>query len=384
MEFVACTSCGASINSNSTFCFNCGIRIKCSSCNALLVKGSKFCSECGVNIETKAENNSGEKNTVSYRNTKEGIFCDVSLTNEVGQEGIRELIQGLTTNQKTTFKQLSSSTDTSKDVEVEDIEAEDDVQNGIATKDKKKDAEQATFPHLNDIEINVNCTESEWILIYAFYESEFASKTFTKEAVRNCYMKTRKTPTRQKNFAFNWKSLFSDYFSTVNDTTYKFKTDNLDYVKQLIQGPITSSTGKKKTPNKTFKKTESDSVTEKTNSAKPLKRNALSYTLRNEISFYPTDKTSLKDFFSSYKSKGPERILLVVHYMQKVLELKSIDVDCIYTAYKQIPLEVPNIKRALDNMQHRKGWIDTKNYSDLKVSVAGENHIDFKMGKINT
>jgi len=375
MELVDCISCGVSIDKASIFCFNCGERIKCPSCKAQLSKGAQYCSDCGTNIK-KQQDDHGVKNTVNYRNTSEGIFCDVSLTNEVGKEGIKELIQGLTNNRTPKFKELAStefaeSRDDNKKDEIEEAQI-------IATEEKKVNSE-STFPHINDVEMRVNCTEGEWILIYAFYESDFANKTFTKKSVYDTYMAKRKTPSRLKNFTAHWKSLFSGYFATVNDNTFKFIPDKLDYLKQLISGKIKS----KSIQNKSTKKTP-----EKTNESKEIKKitkrgksSSTGYTLNNELNLFPKGKDSFKVFFSQYHPKGPENILIMVYYLQKILGISNIDINALYTYFKQIPLEVPNIKSALDNIQHRKGWIDTKNYSDLKITVLGDNHVEFKMQK---
>lgn len=384
-----CISCSTSLNENSIFCFNCGTRIKCPSCEALLIKDAKFCTNCGTDIKAIITNGSYEKNTVHYHKTQNEIICDVSLTNEVGKEGIKELIQGLTNNQPISSKQLNSGIDINTDKEeannegFEDADVIDEQEKNITENQTSKKNE--TFPHINDVEMKVNCTERNWILIYAFYESDFATKNFSKDGVYKKYIAKRKTLNRQKSFNKAWKSLFKHYISTVNETTFKFiDSEKLKILKQLILGngkstKAPSSSIKRKVSNSKESNIKDKKVT------KSIKSNPLSYTLVTDLDLHPKGKTSLKDFLSTYKpKKGPETLLLVVHYLQKILSRTDIDVNAIYTCYRNIPLKVPNIRQALSNIHTRNGWINTSDYSDLKLTVGGENHIEFGIIKSNS
>lgn len=127
---------------------------------------------------------------------------------------------------------------------------------------------------------------------------------------------------------------------------------------------------------------------EKTNKKKTSKqgariapKNLQSYKLLNDINLYPTDKENLKDFYGKYISKTFfENNLLYVFYLEKMLKVSEITVDHVYTCYKKTGQKVPgNLYQSLADTRKLKGWIDTKNMNDLKVSIQGENHVDHEM-----
>ncbi len=381
MKSNPCINCGTSVTETSVFCHICGERLKCSSCDAVILKGAKFCSDCGTSVD-KTANASNDKNTVKYHRTKDEILCEVSLSNEVGKEGIKELIQNLTNNQGASYK-LEANHQKDIEEEVQDIDHSEVA--GDSTLTKGNDVNN-DFPHISDVEMNVNCSEVEWILIYAFYESDFSKKIFTKDSVYKRYMSKRKTSSHISNFSKNWKSLFKDYFATFNNSEIKFKTSDLTYLKNLILGKekgTVRSISKRKV-NKDDKKTETDttSISAKSTKVKNKPSNGQSYSLLPNLNLHPKGGQSLKEYFAKFKAKNSaEIILVIVYYIEKVLKQNNIDTNTIYTCYKHIGLAVPIIDKAITNIHSRNGWINTSNRSDLKLTIAGENHIEHEMEK---
>lgn len=385
MDLITCISCNVSITADAVFCYKCGNRVKCSSCDAPIFKDAKFCYICGTNILDKSNNKFNDKNTVKYRRTKDEVFCEVSLTDEVGKEGISGLINNLTNNNNVSYKRLNILNGTTipnidKDEqqyhEVEDITNSTDIEAETILKEE-------VYPHLKDVEININCSEGDWILIYAFYESNYGKKTCSKKAVYNKYMSKRKTASRVKNFSKVWNRLFKHYFATVSDTEIKFKLNKLDYVKEVIIGKQKSKTKtvshKKKTNNGIEK--EVNNLSKGKSQKKSLKA-IPSYSIVTELNLNPNGKTNLKDYFAKYKpEQNPETFLVIVHYLEKEISEPNISENKIYTCYKHLTLPVPNIRQTLQNIHSRKGWINTSNFSDLKVTVAGENYIEHEMKK---
>ena len=107
-----------------------------------------------------------------------------------------------------------------------------------------------------------------------------------------------------------------------------------------------------------------------------------------DLNLRPKGKESLTDFIAKKKPKdNQERLAAIVHYLQKILGVKDIGQNHIYTAFKEINMKVPsNIQVALSLTAKRKGWIDTKNMSDLTMTVPGENFVEHdlpaeKLGK---
>jgi len=207
MESGTCNNCNVEIYPTAIFCHKCGHRLKCEDCGAFLVKDANNCISCGKKINQENNPNTALKNTVTYRKTKDETFFDASLSDTVAKDGIGSLIANITNNRlpegKFTNKEIEDLTDHIKknDSDTLDIDSEE-VVNEVNSKDGSNE-----FQHISDVEMNVNCSEAEWILIYAFYESEYATKRFTKKAVYDKYMSVRKTQSHINHFPENWKGL---------------------------------------------------------------------------------------------------------------------------------------------------------------------------------
>jgi hypothetical protein len=384
MTQATCIICETSISEISNFCFNCGTRIKCPECESPLLKEAKFCFKCGIKVESITDRKSTEKNTVIYRRTNDEIFCEVSLNDDVAKEGINGLINNLTNTSNVEYKKINNSSNPTKinitaKEEMTDIPVESNDPSD--SKDEiKTEKPISQFPHINDVEINIECSESEWILVYAFYCSDFGKKTFTKTEAHDKYMAKRKTDSRVGNFSTNWKSLFKEYISTVNDTSFKFKAEKIDFIRDLILGKEKSKNLSK--GGSAIKKNKTEKIEVGTKTKKPVSSNGATYSIDRNLNLIPKGKQSLNDFYNQYISKNhQDYILIFVYYLEKIANEKNISEDKIYTCYKNSSLPVPNIKKVLSNIVTRKGWINSLTYSDLKVSVAGENHIEHKMTK---
>lgn len=392
MESATCNNCNIKTFPTAIFCHKCGRRLKCENCGAFLVKDANNCISCGMRTTEGNKPNTATKNTVTYRRTKDEIFLDASLTNDVAKDGISSLISSITNNRlpegKFSNKEIDDfESNTNKgDSDTIDIDLEK-----VVEKANDKDT-SIEFPHISDVEKNVNCSETEWILIYAFYESEYNKNHFTKDAVYNRYMLKRKSRSHLANFSKNWKSLFKDYFSTISDDEIKFKTNDLSRIKNLVNGVekgTIKSINKKRTASKiaNAKSNVTSNSEAKSNVTKTKNKPGISvsYNIETSLNLHPKGKQSFKDFYLEYQSKSSsEVILLIVYYIRKVLNSNNINENTLYTCYKEINLPVPSLKEALSNIQNRKGWIDTSDRSDLKLTISGENYIEHTMKKVVT
>ena len=100
--------------------------------------------------------------------------------------------------------------------------------------------------------------------------------------------------------------------------------------------------------------------------------------LVTNLNLRPTGKKALRDFVSDKKpSDNQARFAVILYYLQKTLALKNISQDHIYTAFKELGTKVPlNISTALMVTRIRKGWINTSNTDDLKLTIGGENFVE--------
>lgn len=105
-----------------------------------------------------------------------------------------------------------------------------------------------------------------------------------------------------------------------------------------------------------------------------------SYSLITSLNLVSNGKESLKDFYAKYQVKNNfERNIVILYYLRRVVGEENIGINHIYTCYKHLSQKVPSIYQSLLDTKNRKGWVDTSNTDDLKVTVAGENYIEHEM-----
>jgi hypothetical protein len=390
MQNSKCTNCDIDVSTNDKFCSNCGKRLKCKTCDAELKKDAKFCTSCGEAVESKPSFNGESKNTAKYHRKGDDIFCEVSLNNEVAKEGIVSLFDNLAGNQRIQNQKLVNGREPIFSNDETEVIEEVEIEEGTPEKKETIQATQAQanfgqqeLPHIKDVEMNVECSEGDWILIYAFYLSNFGSTNFTRKAVYERYMAKRRTEKRVRNFPINWQRLFKHYLSTVNNEEIKFKKERLADIRSLILGQKQQKirVTKKNSANGNNKKSN-EPATPSTKSAKKGSSQSQSYSLLTALNLIPKEVQSLKDFYSKYTTKNnPEIFLVIIYYLEKILNEKNIGENAIYTALKHLHQPIPNIPQTLKNIHSRTGWINTSNSTDLTVTVAGENHIEYNMAK---
>jgi len=115
---------------------------------------------------------------------------------------------------------------------------------------------------------------------------------------------------------------------------------------------------------------------------KGLKRTPNSYTLI-PLNLYPSNAESLKGFYEKFNATNFfEKNLIYAYYLEKVLMMGEVTIDHMYTCYKQTNQKVPgNLYQSLIDTRNRKGWVDTRDMEDIKVTVTGENYVEHDMPK---
>lgn len=109
----------------------------------------------------------------------------------------------------------------------------------------------------------------------------------------------------------------------------------------------------------------------------------LSYSFVKDLNLQPAGTVSLRDFFASKATQTQqEQITVILHYLTKTLELDNVGPNHIYTALKDVDVQVPaDIGAVIRNIAFRKNWIDSSNSDDLKLTVAGENFVEHDLQK---
>ncbi|AKM82361.1 TPA: hypothetical protein DD449_04685 [Candidatus Berkelbacteria bacterium] len=104
-----------------------------------------------------------------------------------------------------------------------------------------------------------------------------------------------------------------------------------------------------------------------------------SYTIIKNIDF--NEPKSLKSFYSSKKPQSAlEKNAIFIYYLDKIASIKNINLNHIYTCYKEVGEKLPQaLKQSLADTSSKKGWIDTKSMSDIKITIKGESLVEHEL-----
>ena len=238
------------------------------------------------------------------------------------------------------------------------------------------DSNSDSYPTLKTLAIKNVCSgEPDWILLYAFYASEFGTKEFNKSEINKFYeTSNRKTAQRIKNLSQNFNSLIKkDYLESMNENEYVITSEGLIEIKNIMAGKKNIAIPKKKTG-----KTGNSKTTKKSTST--VKFN---FKIVRDLNLKPKNKISLIDFISQYDlTSFPEKILAIVYYLKKELEIEKVSSDCIFTGLNELKERIPpSLKQIIINTKG-KAWIDYKDYDDIDIGIHGTNYIEHDAKKI--
>ncbi len=118
-------------------------------------------------------------------------------------------------------------------------------------------------------------------------------------------------------------------------------------------------------------------------SAKPSTRKAPAGhkpKLVQELNLKPQGKTSLQDFFRSFKKLSRnEKFLVYVIYMKDHLGLTKITADHIYTCMREVHDKVPaTLKQIISNAKTKTGWFEIRN-GTITYSSAGKQYYESEL-----
>ena len=114
-------------------------------------------------------------------------------------------------------------------------------------------------------------------------------------------------------------------------------------------------------------------------SATGKKKGAYRPQVVRNLNLKPKGQASLRDFVKKKQPKdNQERSALFVYYLGKVAGIDAITCDHVYTCYKDISgLRVPaDLPAQLCVVASRKGWIDTRDMENIRITVPGENFVE--------
>lgn len=220
----------------------------------------------------------------------------------------------------------------------------------------------------------VTQSESEVLLVMAFYVSNFGANNFTKEDLLQYYKEQEiYTESRRANSSNNINTLIrSKYLEAVAKGNYRITKSGKQKAIEII--------GREECP-KPSSSRQSGAKNKKTaNSAtvKVSKNNIVAFL--PDLDLYPANEISLEDFYNQFiTTNNYEKNLIFVYYLTQKLKLDKVGLSEISTCYKTLGLEIPNVGQSVADTARRKTWIIASDRSQIKLHRNGENYINKKI-----
>ncbi len=363
-----CFSCNSSVPNNSNFCFSCGSKIKCTTCFTHILKDAKFCIECGEPIK-KVDANT-QNNSVKYKRNKEETSYEISLSdNIIGQDGLKDFLATIVGSRLDTTKSL----DDTSFIELKTLASENETGNNNSSKDVNEGDKgnllnithsSDEFPHIDDVERVIECSESEWMAIYAFYNSSFGKEAFNINDVKKSYLQKRNTPSRANKFKREWDRLFPKTMQTVSDNVFRFKATGIEDIVSLIK-------------NESSKKTNSSN--RKSKSAAINKTHVKPIVISEFDVFKSDNKQSLQELFDDKKPDNTnDKILLIAYYVSKTIGQDYFNEGNIEYGYKALQLKdrPTHLRQTINNVKNSKLWFKDHESGGWTVERHAEIHLD--------
>ena len=226
-------------------------------------------------------------------------------------------------------------------------------------------------------------TESDWILIYAFYSSEYGEKNFTEKDIRNQYASTgRNSSTRLGNITNNIKSLLNkEYIKVHNDTEYFLKGKGKDYCLRILSGNSTSKTVKRNKVNTKGNDTNVLGSVEDTKKEKKARGGkAIDFI---DLNFTAEQISSLTKFYESKKPKiQNEEVAVVVKWFCDQLEHEDIsleEINYLLSICSKVPTALEQVIINMKGSKYR--WVAKSENNKVKLTSIGESYVTNKLPK---
>jgi hypothetical protein len=391
MDSLCCKTCQTQAVEKAYYCYNCGNQLKCKVCEEVLVAGANNCISCGAPVPKEKNLLRKELNSIKYKENKDERAYEIEFTNDVGRE-IKEVVAdllknklGQAPNQPITIRSLQDGRINFSEISQEDPST--DLENQVReSAENLTDAPAKTpaYPHLDDLEIRLDCRENEWLLIFAFYIADFGTSTFTKNEVWDLYKKKRKTETRFKNLGTNWKTLFKKYINTVRENEFRFSPAGLQKVNTLLgipnqPGHVIKAASEKIAP---------QDLTSSMDRTPTVSRKVVANSIVQEpfdVEF-TGNKEALETFFIRKQpgAGNPNRIVTLAYYITKLCKQDLFTEGNIDYGYRILKLsgKPVHLKQVIINLKNDRVWFQRVKSGDKagwKLTRQAEIYVEDKL-----
>lgn len=104
-----------------------------------------------------------------------------------------------------------------------------------------------------------------------------------------------------------------------------------------------------------------------------------------DLDLRPKEKCSCREFYSQKNPITQEQaITVVVYYLKRFLDLDKVTPDHVFTCFKDVGRRTPKyLPQAIRDTAKRKGWVDTSERGNIKVTNHGENLVEHDLPASN-
>lgn len=384
---IICFSCTKNLPEKARFCNACLTQVRCKECSALLEKDAIGCMECGTPIVLRNGNSqpsSSNFNTISIHESAMERKIEARFSDNVGKD-LTGILRDAMLTRRPAIPNYSSSTpemngveDTVyQEIETSKAESKERVNNSVGEKASELPTE-AQFEHPTLITVSMRAlpaSETEWVLVYSYYASNFGKDIFTRHDIITRYDESkRRSADRLSALTSNIKgSVRAGRINALGDS-YSMLEPGITLAKEILSrttGTVIMS------KNKRGKETTAGDIESVTEGRKKTGKSNTRNKRLNDVDFHPNGKDSLSAYVKKYPAKTDfERILLFVAYMKEVLGIESVTYDYIYTCFEELDLNTPpNVPQTVRNCASKVGYIDVSNSKNIIVTTNGKNKI---------
>lgn len=378
-----CQFCNQELPDEAKFCFRCNKQIVCKECGKGLIPDSTMCVFCGAEIATRAQVNG--MNHIKYTETESEKSFEASFSDATAGNVVETWAQFLPHNRfAIPQRKALLATTTTEDIEVEEIST------GLSKTMEK--------PHPDNVEASINRIfkirgEDEIYLyetslkanskvdyagrltmLYLYYQQLRGVDEVRKIDVNAILEKTGfKNDGNYRGWMTKNKSLYN-----TNNGSYRLCRTGEERAKEYLNDVFSED------KRDVWKLGDNGKTTTKSNSInKKPQSNTTSYSIIGALNLAPSGKDSLKEFIAKHNaSSGSDYNVLFTYYLEKILKEKNINPNHIYSCYKDLGIKYPsNLRQSLVDTKSRKGWIDTSNTNDIKLTAVGENAVEHDLKK---
>lgn len=104
-------------------------------------------------------------------------------------------------------------------------------------------------------------------------------------------------------------------------------------------------------------------------------------TIVKDLNLRPESQPSWRDFYAEKKPDTNEQAFTVaVYYLKVILKLDTVTAEHVFTCFKDVSRRTPkNMPQSIRDTAKRKGWLDTSERGNIKITNHGENMVEYDL-----